>query len=66
MGGLYSGPPLTADLPPELQHTLPLVETEPAPPSPSADLTSYELMAHADVDQLSLEIEKERFVTCGL
>lgn len=29
-------------------------------PSPPPDLTSYELLAHADVDQLSLEIEKER------
>lgn len=55
--GLYPGPPLSPELPPEIRN-LPL-DPEPAPPSP-ADLTSYELMAHADVDQLSLEIEKER------
>lgn len=57
--GLYPGPPLSPELPADLR-TLPL-ESEPAPPSP-ADLTSYELMAHADVDQLSLEIEKERYI----
>lgn len=58
MPGLYPGPPLSPEIPQEIR-ALPL-EPEPAPPSPN-DLNSFELMAHADVDQLSLEIEKERY-----
>ncbi|XP_017799469.1 PREDICTED: merlin [Habropoda laboriosa] len=50
--------PSTQVLPSDLQADLQTLQldTEPLP----ADLTSYDLIADGDVDQLSLEIEKER------
>ncbi|XP_076232180.1 ezrin/radixin/moesin family protein merlin isoform X3 [Calliopsis andreniformis] len=50
--------PSTQVLPSNLQADLQTLQldTEPLP----ADLTSYDLIADGDVDQLSLEIEKER------
>lgn len=50
--------PSTQVLPSDLQADLQTLQldTEPLP----ADLTSYDLITDGDVDQLSLEIEKER------
>ncbi|XP_043506954.1 merlin isoform X4 [Frieseomelitta varia] len=50
--------PSTQVLPSDLQADLQTLQldTEPLP----ADLTSYDLIADGDVDQLSMEIEKER------
>ncbi|XP_012266945.1 merlin isoform X2 [Athalia rosae] len=50
--------PSTQVLPSELQADLQTLQLD-AEPLP-ADLTSYDLIADGDVDQLSLEIEKER------
>ncbi|KAH0953525.1 hypothetical protein HN011_010510 [Eciton burchellii] len=50
--------PSTQVLPSDLQADLQTLQLEAEPLSP--DLTSYDLIADGDVDQLSLEIEKER------
>ncbi|KAK5638248.1 hypothetical protein RI129_012543 [Pyrocoelia pectoralis] len=55
---LYSGP-----LSPQLHPELLVLEREPSPAPDlnlNINLNSYDLLAHGDVDQLSLEIEKER------
>lgn len=56
--------PSTCSLPTDLQtdlQTLHIREPDPLTIEPIAtDLTSYELMADGDIQQLSLEIEKER------
>lgn len=60
MDGLHVIPPMITEFPTDLHHTLPLVERKPVPPYTSADMSSYEFIAHSDMDLLTLEIEKER------
>lgn len=52
---LYTAGPLSPQFGPELS----VLEPETSV-SPDLNLNSYDLIAHADADQLSLEIEKER------
>ncbi|XP_025831027.1 merlin [Agrilus planipennis] len=55
---LYPGP-LSPQLPPDL----PVLDSDSSPPPDhnlNINFNSYDLLAHGDADQLSLEIEKER------